>query len=68
MRAGQPPDVIAQPFEGNGYNYEAVEVMNCLNAGKSESDVMPLDESLGIMRTLDTLRGQWGLRYPDETK
>ncbi|MGN6700886.1 MAG: Gfo/Idh/MocA family protein [Thermomicrobiales bacterium] len=66
LRAGQAPDIIALPFEGNGYNYEATEVMTCLHDGKSESAAMPLDESLGIMRTLDTLRGQWGLRYPDE--
>jgi predicted dehydrogenase len=66
LRAGQAPDIIALPFEGNGYNYEAVEVMACLHDGKTESAVMPLDESLGSMRTLDTLRGQWGLRYPDE--
>jgi predicted dehydrogenase len=66
LRAGQAPDVIALPFAGNGYNYEAAEVMACLRDGKTESAVMPLDESLGIMRTLDTLRGQWGLRYPDE--
>ncbi|MGN6672530.1 MAG: Gfo/Idh/MocA family protein [Thermomicrobiales bacterium] len=66
LRAGQAPDIIALPVEGNGYNYEATEVMTCLHDGKSESAAMPLDESLGIMRTLDTLRGQWGLRYPDE--
>jgi predicted dehydrogenase len=54
------------PTEGNGYNYEAIEVGHCIRAGKQESDIMPLDESLDIMRTLDTIRGQWGLTYPIE--
>jgi hypothetical protein len=54
------------PFEGNGYNYEAAEVMECLRAGKRESDVMPLDETLTIMQTLDKIREQWGLKYPME--
>jgi hypothetical protein len=27
---------------------------------------MPLDESLQIMLTMDTLRAQWGVRYPME--
>jgi predicted dehydrogenase len=54
------------PITGNGYNYEAAEVMNCLRSGKLESDVMPLSESLQIMQTLDQIRGQWGLRYPME--
>ena len=41
--------------------------MRCLRAGLLESLTMPLDESLAIMRTLDTLRQQAGLRYPEES-
>jgi predicted dehydrogenase len=63
---GQEDQTETLPFEGNGYNYEAAEVMACLRAGKLESDVMPLDETLAIMETLDQIRGQWGLRYPME--
>jgi predicted dehydrogenase len=54
------------PFTGNGYQFEAEEFMECLHAGRTESAVMPLDETLTIMRTLDTLRQQWGLKYPME--
>lgn len=54
------------PFTGNGYQFEAEEFMECLHAGRTESAVMPLDETLTIMRTLDTLRHQWGLKYPME--
>jgi hypothetical protein len=50
----------------NGYNYEAEEVMSCLRSHKIESEVMPLDETLSIMKTLDRIRAQWGLRYPME--
>lgn len=49
--------------EGNGYQYEAIHVMECLRAGKTESDIMPLDESLDVMKTLDAVREQWGLTY-----
>ncbi|MBN1873996.1 MAG: Gfo/Idh/MocA family oxidoreductase [Anaerolineae bacterium] len=59
-------NVIEMPFEGNGYNYEAAEVMTCLRAGKTESDTMPLNETLHLMETLDAIRGQWGLKYPME--
>jgi len=48
------------------YQYEAAEVMRCLRAGKLESDIMPLEESLRIMKTLDEIRKQWGLKYPME--
>ncbi|MBM3836802.1 MAG: Gfo/Idh/MocA family oxidoreductase [Verrucomicrobia bacterium] len=54
------------PFEGNGYCYEAAEVMRCLREGKLESPTMPLHETLSILRTLDAIRAQWGLRYPVE--
>ncbi len=63
---GKEPEHIEIPLEGNGFNYEAAEVMRCLQAGKLESDIMPLDESLAIMETLDAIRQQWGLRYPME--
>lgn len=52
------------PFESFGYNYEAAEVMKCLREGKTESDIMPLDESLEIMNTIDKIRGQIGLKFP----
>jgi predicted dehydrogenase len=54
------------PTRGNGYNYEAVEVGQCVRAGQLESRILPLDESLAIMETLDAIRAQWGLTYPDE--
>jgi dihydrodiol dehydrogenase / D-xylose 1-dehydrogenase (NADP) len=40
--------------------------MACLRAGKSESEIMPLDETLSIVRTMDGLRAEWGLAYPME--
>jgi dihydrodiol dehydrogenase / D-xylose 1-dehydrogenase (NADP) len=54
------------PFEGNGYNYEALEVMNCMREGKLESGILPLDETISIMETMDIIRGQWGFKYPNE--
>ncbi len=65
-RPSQPDEAIEMPFEGNGYNYEAAEVMRCLREGRRESALMPLDETLSVMRTLDRIRAQWGLRYPME--
>jgi hypothetical protein len=35
-------------------------------AGRTESAVMPLDESLRIMATMDAIRGQLGMKYPME--
>lgn len=57
---------IILPIESNGYQFEAMEVNRCLREGKTESDVMPLDETLTIMRLMDEIRSQFGLKYPME--
>ncbi len=63
---GEQQENIALPLRGNGYNYEADEVGRCLRAGAVESPTMPLDETLALMRLMDRIRAQWGLRYPGE--
>lgn len=50
---------IAMPYRGNGYHYEAGEVMRCVCAGKIESEIMPLSESVGIVEAMDRARAQW---------
>ncbi|MFP4697956.1 MAG: Gfo/Idh/MocA family protein [Eubacteriales bacterium] len=54
------------PHKTNGYEYEAIEVMDCINKGKLESEIMPLSESIKIMRIMDGIRKEWGFRYPNE--
>ena len=66
VNSGGKSEEVTIPYEGQGMNYEAKEVGDCLRAGKTESDLLPLSETLSIMKTLDTLRGQWGLKYPME--
>ena len=65
-RPKEESETVDAPVSGNGFNYEAAEVMRCLQAGKTESDVMPLDETISVMRTMDRIRAAWGLRYPGE--
>lgn len=51
---------------GNGYTYEAIEVMQCLRNGNLESQIVPLAMSMAIMETMDEIRKQWNLVYPME--
>lgn len=53
-----------EPRESHGLRYEAAEVVRCLREGLLESDLMPLDETVSIMGTLDEVRRQIGLVYP----
>ncbi len=63
---GKGDEVLAFPFAGNGYQFEATEAARCMLAGKTESPVMPLDETLTIMQTMDEIRQQLQLKYPME--
>lgn len=54
------------PYTGNGFQFEAAEFMECLRDGRLESSLMPLDETLSILRTMDTLRQRWGVKYPGD--
>ncbi|GAB3591730.1 Gfo/Idh/MocA family oxidoreductase [Angustibacter peucedani] len=62
-RTGEPWR-FDEPHEGHGLRHEMAEVARCLREGLTESPVMPLDETVSIMDTLDEVRRQIGLTYP----
>jgi predicted dehydrogenase len=57
---------IDASYEGNGLRFEIAEVNRCLAEGRTESAVVPLDESIALASVLDDIRSQIGLVYPDE--
>ena len=52
---------------GNGYQYEARHVGECLRQGLIESPVMRHEHSLLIMETLDRIRAAAGIVYPEDS-
>ena len=50
----------------NGFIYQVEEVHRCLDAGRTESAVIPLKETRDIMAVMDTMRASWGLKYEFE--
>lgn len=66
LTCGGKTETVEMPYESTGFQFEAAEVGTCLREGKTESEIIPLSESLTIMSTLDTIRSQWGLKYPME--
>lgn len=63
-----PEEFTADPADGPraSLKHEATEVMRALRAGETESPLVPLDATLAVMRTLDTIRERVGVRYPGE--
>lgn len=49
---------------GFGYQYEAAHVMQCLDEGKKESNILPLSFSVDLMEILDRVRKDAGIVYP----
>ena len=61
-----PIETIDRPWRGNRYVAQVEEVHRCLRAGLAESPVMPLDDTVALVGWMDTMRAQFGLRYPGE--
>lgn len=51
--------------DGFGYELEAAHVMECLDAGKTESDMMPWAFSADLMEIMDWVRKDAGIVFPD---
>jgi predicted dehydrogenase len=69
-RQGEAPhtvhfaDVTDDGLARGTMRYEAAEVTRCLQQGLTQSPLVPLAGSLSVMRTLDAVREQIGVRYP----
>ncbi len=57
------PVEISEELIGTGLANEALEVVRCLRNGETESPLVPLDDTVALMRQMDRIRGQVGVRY-----
>lgn len=56
------------PPQITGYEYQVYASIDALRQGLLESPYMPHAETLRIMRLMDGLRREWGVRYPADDK
>ena len=61
-------DGLDKKYVGHGLREEAAEFARCLRSGEKESPMMPLAETLSIMKTLDEVKSQIGLTFPEFIK
>lgn len=59
-------DRYETPRREHGLAYEAAEFARLLASGATESDLLPLDETVRIMQVLDEIRTQLGVTFPGE--
>lgn len=65
-KGGTTATVFEQPYVQQGFAFELRHLCECIQKGWVESPRMSHADSLAVMDTMDTLRAQWGLRYPME--
>jgi predicted dehydrogenase len=65
-RAGAEPETITRQPVGAGYAHELIEVNECLRAGRSESAVMPLADTLAVQTVLGEAAEQLGVRHAED--
>ncbi len=65
-KQGQLVKEVPVPPQINGYEYEVLACMEAIRNGELECKEMSNKDTLQGMKILDTIRAQWGMKYPCE--
>ena len=60
-RPGQEPEEITLEHLGGGYAHELIEVTECMTAGRAQSTVMPLADTIAVQDVLGLVADQIGM-------
>jgi len=64
---GQEPKTYSYPFNANeDFSFEIQHMHDCIAQGLQQSPILPQDESIQVMETMDAVRAKWDLRYDNE--
>ena len=54
------------PEQINGYEYEVLSCIKAIEERRTECPEMPHSETLRVMKLMDSIRREWGMKYPCE--
>lgn len=57
--SNQPIETFESAFAVNGYEYEAREAMNCVLRGETGSALVPMKETIEVIRLMEQCARQW---------
>ncbi|MBW7457968.1 Gfo/Idh/MocA family protein [Paenibacillus sepulcri] len=63
---GQEEETVTDDRTITGHMFQALEAMECVREGRTESSIMPVSETVQLMETMDAVRAQWNLTYAGE--
>ncbi len=64
-RRNAEPETIVVPRTGGGYAHELIEVTECVAAGKAQSDVMPLADTVAVQDVMGDVVLELGVRIEE---
>jgi len=62
------PEILSKPTDKDEYYYEVAEFISLVLAGKQESDINSLENSLITLEIIDEVRRQLGVVYPADSQ
>ena len=65
-RTKHQPETIVKPRLGAGYAHELIEVTEAVREGRTESAIMPLDDTLAVQRTLNAACEALGVHHSED--
>jgi len=65
-RTGQAPESIERPPLGAGYSHELIEATQAILAGRTESSIMPLADTLAVQQILQDACRQLGVVHAED--
>jgi predicted dehydrogenase len=66
-RRGREPETINRPPLGTGYSHELIEVTECVRAGRTESVIMPLQDTLDVQKILNEACERLGVFHAEDS-
>ena len=66
-RPGHEPEEITRAPIGGGYAHELIEVTECVRAGRAESEIMPLRDTLAVQHILNEACDQLGVHHSEDS-
>jgi predicted dehydrogenase len=65
-RRGREPEMLSRPPLGTGYSHELIEVTESVRSGRTESVIMPLQDTLAVQRILNSACEELGVFHTED--
>jgi predicted dehydrogenase len=65
-RRGREPEMLSRPPLGTGYSHELIEVTESVRSGRTESVIMPLQDTLAVQRILNGACEELGVFHTED--